>query len=39
MFRLASPAGLARSTLLASAAIFVIPFNAEAQSERQIFRR
>ena len=35
MFRLASPAGLARSTLLASAAIFVIPFGAEAQSERQ----
>ena len=35
MFRLASPVGLMRSTLLASAAVFVSPFSAEAQSERQ----
>jgi len=34
MFRLASPPGLVRSTLLASAAIFVSPFGAEAQTER-----
>ena len=34
MFRLASPVGLVRSTLLASAAVFVSPFSAEAQSER-----
>ena len=34
MFRLASPAGLVRSTLLASAAVFVSPFSAEAQTER-----
>ena len=34
MFRLASPVGLMRSTLLASAAVFVSPFEAEAQSER-----
>ena len=33
MFRLASPH--ARSTLLASAAIFVLPLSAEAQSQRQ----
>ena len=35
MFRLASPPGLMRSTLLASAAVFVSPLSAEAQSERQ----
>jgi iron complex outermembrane receptor protein len=35
MFRLASPVGLMRSTLLASAAVFMSPFSAEAQSERQ----
>src|SRR3954449_9037985 len=35
MFRLGSPVGLVRSTLLASAAAFVSPFSAEAQSERQ----
>src|SRR3954464_3706178 len=35
MFRLGSPVGLVRSTLLASAAAFVSPFCAEAQSERQ----
>jgi iron complex outermembrane recepter protein len=34
MFRLASPVGLMRNTLLASAAVFVSPFDAEAQSER-----
>ena len=34
MFRISSPAGLVRSTLLASAAVFVSPFDAEAQSER-----
>ena len=32
MFRLASPVGLVRSTLLASAAMFVSPFGAEAQT-------
>src|SRR4030095_16219350 len=35
MSRLAPPVGLVRSTLLASAAVFVSPFSAEAQSERQ----
>ena len=35
MFRLESPAGLARSALLASAALIVLPLSAEAQSERQ----
>ena len=35
MFCLASPAWRARSTLLASVALSVIPFSAEAQSERQ----
>ena len=34
MFRLASPPGFVRSTLLASAAVFVSPFSAEAQTER-----
>ena len=38
MFRLASPVGLVRSTLLASAAFFVSPFGAEAQTARQTFR-
>ena len=32
MFRLASPVGLVRSSLLASAAMFVSPFGAEAQT-------
>src|SRR4030095_5649871 len=35
MSRLAPPVGLVRSSLLASAAAFVSPFSAEAQSERQ----
>ena len=40
MFRIASPAGLVRSTLLASAAIFISPFSAEAQSRTsKAFRR
>jgi iron complex outermembrane receptor protein len=34
MFRFASPAGLVRRTLLSSAAIFVSPLSAEAQTER-----
>lgn len=34
MFRLASPPGLVRRTLLASAAIFVSPLGADAQTER-----
>ena len=34
MFRISPPAGLVRSTLLASAAVFVSPFDAQAQSER-----
>ncbi|KRR12569.1 ligand-gated channel protein [Bradyrhizobium jicamae] len=34
MFRLASPVGLVRGTLLASAAMFVSPSGAEAQTER-----
>jgi iron complex outermembrane receptor protein len=34
MFRYSPPAGLVRSTLLASAAVFGSPFDAEAQSER-----
>ena len=34
MFRLASPVGLVRGTLLASAAVLVSPFSAEAQTER-----
>ena len=34
MFRIPPPAGLVRSTLLASAAVFASPFDAQAQSER-----
>ena len=34
MFRISPPAGLVRSTLLASAALFVSPFDAGAQTER-----
>ena len=34
MFRYSPPAGLVRGTLLASAAVFGSPFDAEAQSER-----
>src|SRR6187431_1850114 len=34
MFCIPPPVGVVRSTLLASAAVFVFPFDAEAQSER-----